>query len=1025
MTISSKNISKTSITRKIVLLLLISGVFPLMIVAAIFFSFYYKGHKHDLFNIQREISDRVATSISAHLEKTYGQIQLFAGSLDLEISDEKDLKYLLDALMDQIVEFDAITIANNEGDEICKVSRYYTFRPFEFEKIAHKKLFQIAQSGKIHIDKVKISQFSQFPYIEIAAPIRDVRDKVRGVLIVGVNVMKMWKDISKHSIGAGRYAYVVDSDGFLIAFRDASSVLQKRNLRDIEGVAHLLHDEIGVFEYQGLTGETVIGANALIPLTGWGVIVETAVKDAYASLRLLSALFVGLFLFTLGLMAFLGFRFSFKAIIKPIGLLKKEAEAIAQGQFGRKINLTSKDELGQLAGAFNRMSENLDSTTVSRDLLVREIADHKKTEEALKKSEATLKGIFRTAPIGIGLASERVFLWVNQHLSCMLAYTADELVGQSVRMVYPSQAEFERIGREKADQIKKDGTATVETQWRRKDGAIIDVLLSTTFLSESDLSSNVTFTALDITDRKRAEEALRASGEIVRSIPSGLFVYQYEPEDRLILLDGNPAAKELTGIDINASRGREFNEIWPQAYESGVTRAFLDVMKTGRIYSSEDLTYEDERIQGAFRIVAFRMTTKRLGVAFENITAKKQAELERQNLEEQLLQARKMEAVGSLAGGIAHEFNNILAVVLGNAELALEDLEDLDEFDSVTPFLNEIRTASLRAKDVVTQILNFARKMPSEQKAVKISDVVEESLKLIRATMPTSIQVQHDFLGDDAVIFADPSDINQILINLCGNAVDAMQDETGVLEIRLETVRLNASAASLYENLTAGGYVKLTVKDNGEGIAPDIISRIFEPYFTTKSVEKGLGMGLAVVYGIVKKHDGAVKVVSKLGQGATFEVLFPIVEEERETDQTSSEDLPLGSERILFVDDEAALVKIGRQILEKQGYAVVGETSSEEALKRFQADPDRYDLVISDMAMPAMTGDRLAMEIFKIRPNMPIILCTGHSDRFDENDAHALGIKAYTKKPLVKADLLKMVRNVLDQANGSNSRDLS
>ncbi len=1017
--------SKTSITRKIVLLLLISGVFPLMIVAVVFFSFYYKGHKHDLFNIQREISDRVATSISAHLEKTYGQIQLFAGSLDLEISDEKDLKYLLDALMDQIVEFDAITIANNEGDEICKVSRYYTFRPFEFEKIAHKKLFQIAQSGKIHIDKVKISQFSQFPYIEIAAPIRDIRDKVRGVLIVGVNVMKMWSDISKHSIGAGRYAYVVDSDGFLIAFRDASSVLQKRNLRDIEGVARLLNDEIGVFEYPGLTGETVIGANALIPLTGWGVIVETAVKDAYASQRLLSVLFGGLFLFTLGLMAFLGFRFSFKSIIKPIGLLKKEAEAIAQGQFGRKINLTSKDELGQLAGAFNRMSENLDSTTVSRDLLVQEISDHKKTEKALKKSEATLKGIFRTAPIGIGLASERVFLWVNQHLSCMLAYTADELVGQSVRMVYPSQAEFERIGREKADQIKKDGTATVETQWRRKDGAIIDVLLSTTFLSESDLSSNVTFTALDITDRKRAEEALRASGEIVRSIPSGLFVYQYEPEDRLILLDGNPAAKELTGIDINASRGREFNEIWPQAYESGVTQAFLDVMKTGRIYSSEDLTYEDERIQGAFRIVAFRMTTKRLGVAFENITAKKQAELERQNLEEQLLQARKMEAVGSLAGGIAHEFNNILAVVLGNAELALEDLEDLDEFDSVTPFLNEIRTASLRAKDVVTQILNFARKMPSEQKAVKISDVVEESLKLIRATMPTSIQVQHDFLGDDAVIFADPSDINQILINLCSNAVDAMQDETGVLEIRLETVRLNASAASLYENLSAGGYVKLSVKDNGEGIAPDIISRIFEPYFTTKSVEKGLGMGLAVVYGTVKKHDGAVKVVSKLGQGTTFEVLFPIIEEESATDQTSSEDLPLGSERILFVDDEAALVKIGQQILEKQGYAVVGETSSEEALKRFQADPDRYDLVISDMAMPSMTGDRLAREIFKIRPNMPIILCTGHSDRFDENNAHALGIKAYTKKPLIKADLLKMVRNVLDQANGSSSRDLS
>lgn len=384
---------------------------------------------------------------------------------------------------------------------------------------------------------------------------------------------------------------------------------------------------------------------------------------------------------------------------------------------------------------------------------------------------------------------------------------------------------------------------------------------------------------------------------------------------------------------------------------------------------------------------------------------------EQRQLEERLRQSQKIESIGTLAGGIAHEFNNILGIILGNAEMALYDVPG---GSPAVGCLQEIRTASLRARDVVQGILRFARIAPAERKPVRVAAAAAESLSLLRATIPTTIDIRQTIVCDGETILADQTEIHQILMNLCTNAAHAIGEVPGVLSVTLAPVRLDRRAVARYDDLNAGDHIRLAVADTGRGIAPEVMERIFDPYFTTKEVGQGLGMGLAIVHGIVKKHAGAIRIESQLGQGTTVEVLFPLIEAPLGAGNPEPEALPRGTESILVVDDEASLVDMTTQMLEKLGYAVVGTTASTEALELFRRQPDRFDLVLTDMTMPEMAGDRLAKELLGIRPDLAIILCTGHSDRMDAERAADLGLAGYCLKPLDLETLAKEVRKVLN-----------
>jgi len=391
---------------------------------------------------------------------------------------------------------------------------------------------------------------------------------------------------------------------------------------------------------------------------------------------------------------------------------------------------------------------------------------------------------------------------------------------------------------------------------------------------------------------------------------------------------------------------------------------------------------------------------------------------EKFELETALRHAQKMEALGKLAGGIAHEFNNILSIIIGNNELILEDLP---EWNLSRESSQEIRLASLRARDIVKHLLTFSRQDDSTKKPINIGAVVTETLKLIRSTTPTNIEIMEKISPNCLPILGDATQINQILLNLCNNAVDVLPISGGRIEIELCNYDIDLQNTVSANTLTQGKCVKLLVRDNGSGMPKEILGRIFDPYFTTKDVGKGSGIGLAVVHGIVENHGGSIVCESAINQGTIFTILIPAHEDPIEEESNKTDILFGNGEKILYVDDEPSIAKFGRRHLETLGYDASSTTNPKEALEMIKNEPERFDLVISDMAMPNMPGDQLIAEILLINPEMPTMICSGYSSRMSETKALEMGIKAFVMKPLNKTELAKKVREILDGGNQTAS----
>lgn len=386
-------------------------------------------------------------------------------------------------------------------------------------------------------------------------------------------------------------------------------------------------------------------------------------------------------------------------------------------------------------------------------------------------------------------------------------------------------------------------------------------------------------------------------------------------------------------------------------------------------------------------------------------------------LEAQLRQAQKMESIGTLAGGIAHDFNNILGAIIGYAQLARYNLKDNDQ---ALKDIDHVLTASNRAKDLVKHILGFSRLTEHRMQPVQLHHIVKEALKLIRASLPSTIEIRQSIAGSRTTILADPTEIHQVIMNFCTNALHAMESSGGILDVTLAPVDSDAVDMTEYPDLKPGSYLKLVVRDSGCGIDPRHIERVFDPYFTTKKQGTGTGLGLAVVHGIVKNHGGVIHVKSEPGKGTVMTVLFPRLAGAAEQDVPAVGALPTGHETILFVDDEAALVEIEKSMLQRLGYRVITESSSTRAFELFRRDPHQCDMVITDMTMPDMTGVELARRCSSLRPGLPIILCTGYTNKITEARAREAGISRLLLKPVEIRELAEAVRRLFDQAGARN-----
>lgn len=399
--------------------------------------------------------------------------------------------------------------------------------------------------------------------------------------------------------------------------------------------------------------------------------------------------------------------------------------------------------------------------------------------------------------------------------------------------------------------------------------------------------------------------------------------------------------------------------------------------------------------------------------SFHDLTERKHAKEEKTKLEERLQQSEKMEAIGTLAGGVAHDFNNILTAIFGYAELAKADAKD---YENLQKDLDEVLHGAERAKELVKQILTFSRSGDRELKPLKMQLIIAEALKLLRSSLPTTIAIKADINQDCPTVIADQTQLHQVVMNVCTNAYHAMREKGGELGISLQSIELTHEDIVNKIPLPPGSYIKLSISDTGTGMTSDVLDRIFEPYYTSKAKGEGTGLGLAVVHGIVSSYHGDINVYSEPGKGTTFNIYIPTAATATEiiSQQKISLPIPTGNERILFVDDDETIARMNKKMLEKLGYKLTVLTSSLETLALFQENPNNFDLLITDMTMPIMTGAELAKRILTIRPDMPIILCTGYSDLINEEKAKAIGVRDYVMKPVIVKDLANAVRKALD-----------
>lgn len=668
----------------------------------------------------------------------------------------------------------------------------------------------------------------------------------------------------------------------------------------------------------------------------------------------------------------------------------------------RKLTLNRKtskknesDELGQLVQSINGMIDN-----------IRTDADKiKKIQSSLEEREKYFKSIFNTAEniafviTDLGGKDAKI-LDVSPGAEKIFQYKRDEVIGQKAAIFHPSEI-VEKFPNMQAALSNNNTGYSGETVLIRKSGECFPALL--TIYPKFDKNGNLDGTigvSIDITKRKEEEEKYKKT---IESSIDGFWMVDRTGN----FLEVNEAYSRMIGYSREELLKMSIMDI--EAIESlgEIEKRIEKVVRNGSDRFESRHRHRNGHVIDVEVSATYTQDSGGLFFVFlRDIT-------DRNQMERRLRQAQKMESIGTLASGISHDFNNLLFPILGSSEMLLEDLpEDSPAYENA----REIFSAGKRAENLVKQILAFSRQSKHEMTPVRLQTILKEVVKLIRSTIPTNIKIHDNIQKDCGLVMADPTQIHQIAMNLITNAFHAVENKNGIIAIELKEIILKKK--ELPDSLLPPGkYTRLTVSDNGTGIKRSTINKIFEPYFTTKEKGKGTGLGLAVVYGIVKEHKGDIKVYSEEGKGTTFNIYIPLIEK---FSQAATEDEPprieTGTERILLVDDQMSVATLEAKMLTRLGYQVTKTTESPEALEIFKKNPENFDLVITDMTMPDMTGDQLAKALLSIKPELPIIICTGFSERTNKKQAETIGVKGFLLKPVTKSDMAQMVRNVLDDA---------
>jgi PAS domain S-box-containing protein len=650
--------------------------------------------------------------------------------------------------------------------------------------------------------------------------------------------------------------------------------------------------------------------------------------------------------------------------------------------------------------------------------LIKAIAEHigqiilrKRVEEDLRQSEKRFRSFIESAPDAIFVQTKGCFAYVNKATQELFGVDSpDSLLGTPVgEHFHPSD---QKAVKQRIHQLNlaKNPFPGREEKCIRQDGSIVSVEVSAVPIRYESEDGALVF-ARDLTERLKTEQEKARLFTAIEQAAASVLITSADGTIEY----GNPAFEKITGYAVAEIIGKNPKLLQSGNHDKEFYEDLWNTISRGNVWNGRiinrrkdgSLVYEE----GAISPVKDADGNI---VNFVQVTQDVTKEVELQN---QLVQAQKLEAIGTLAGGIAHDFNNVIFAITGFTELAMLDLPPESTARSN---LGRVMEAARRSGDMVKQILAFSRQGETEITTLDLRPLVKEGLKFLRAAIPTTIEISQEIEPDLGKILGDPTQIHQVLMNLCVNASHAIKDNKGTISVELSEVELDADFTSENPPLAPGKHLRLTVTDTGTGIPSEIMHKIFDPYFTTKEEGKGTGLGLSVVQGIMEKHNGAITITSELGKGSTFSVFFPVIDREEQPAELDSATnvTPTGKERILVLDDESHLLEMYDRQLRQLGYEVTCSSNPLEALDLFRRNPRKFDLVITDLTMPKMTGLELARELSSIRPGIPIILCSGVSQVVSDSESKLAGIQTVIYKPIRRQKIAQTIRNAMDTELG-------